>query len=123
MAGNEKPEIERNVTRIELNEFMTLEITVPTETDIATYDGISEMVRKMNRVIGGIIPSKKRSGNGNGPRLTKEQSLQFVKDAKHMSSDELIEKYELKTIDEPSNFIKKKVMYIKNRYNIKYGGK
>ncbi len=109
------------LTKIKLNEYISLEVEVPEETDIATFDGIGEMIRRIHKVSGGIIstqPQEKRGDAGRKTRWTKETARQFIENSYNMSDDEVIEKYNIKTIDK-RGYIQKTRTYLRMKHNIK----
>lgn len=113
----------KNETKIELNEYIELKVLIPSETDIATFDGITEMVRKITRAAGTILPTRrKRIYTSINAKWDEKLTTEFIEDfnVKKLSVEKIMKKYDLKTTDPNNkNFIQKKIYYLKMKFNIK----
>ena len=106
---------ETNQTTIEVNKYITLVIKVPSEIDIATYDGVTEMVRRINRAVGTIIPGTSRTGRGTGKQMTPEERKEFIEFYKKNGAQKTMEKYNLPD----TKRVQQKVWYLKNKFGLK----
>ncbi len=120
---------EERLIEIRMSEYVDLTVKLPTKCDIGTFSSITEMVRRINKSIGTIMPVStvkraynfKKPININKAIWDKQRVKEFMQDyTDKVSNDDMMAKYDLKTSREDiRGFLGRTAHYLKTKYNIK----
>lgn len=102
-------------TTIKLNEYITLVVKTPTTTDIATYDGIAMIVRRISKAVGTILPTTRKKYQRSNSKWNEESAKEFVNFYYKNGSEETAKKYNL-----PHSKTASQTKYVLvNKFNLK----
>jgi len=111
-----------NTTKINLNENIVIEIKLPKEVDIATFEGTYEIVRRIGRAVSPMTSfkmslDKRTDKTGRKVKWTEEKAKYFMQDSNFLTTEQLLDKYNLTTVD-PERYIAKLKYYLKSRFEM-----
>ena len=86
-----------NKTIVKLNEYITIVVSIPQETDIATFEGIVEFIRKIRKSTGvlGVSVAGTSHRKSSKSKWTLEKAKMYIADKKVLTNNDMIKKYGL----------------------------